>query len=99
MIRTPGDLGAFIRERRLKLSLDQRALALKAGTSRQWIVAIERGKSGAAIGLILRTLQALQAAFEISESSSSAGKPSSKKRAPLSVDINQIVASLRKPKK
>ena len=33
-IRTAADLGAFIRERRTKLGMDQIALAKKAGTSR-----------------------------------------------------------------
>ncbi len=34
-IRTPADLGAFIRERRTKLGMDQIALTKKAGTSRK----------------------------------------------------------------
>ena len=90
IIRTPSDLGAFIRERRLKLGLDQRSLALKAGTSRQWIVAIEQGKPRAAIGLILRTLQALQVSLDISSKRSGVSS---------GVDINQIISSLRKPQK
>jgi hypothetical protein len=34
-IRTASDLGALIREKRLKLGLDQITLARKAGTSRK----------------------------------------------------------------
>jgi HTH-type transcriptional regulator/antitoxin HipB len=58
-IRTPVDLGALIRERRIKLGLDQRSLAQKVGVSRQWIVEVEKGKPRAEIGLLLRTIAAL----------------------------------------
>ena len=43
-VRTATDLGAFIRERRVKLAMDQSDLAEKAGTSRKWIVEVEQGK-------------------------------------------------------
>lgn len=58
-IRTPIDIGLLIRERRRSLGLDQRALAVRVGVSRQWIVGVEGGKPRVAIGLLLRTLQAL----------------------------------------
>ena len=58
-IRTPLDLGLVIRDRRRKLKLSQTDLARKAGVGRQWVVAIEHGKSGAELGLVLRTLSAL----------------------------------------
>ena len=46
-IRTATDLGAFIRERRTKLGMDQISLAKKAATSRKWLVEVEQGKPGA----------------------------------------------------
>ena len=58
-IRTPLDLGLVIRDRRRKLGLSQTELARKAGVGRQWIVAIERGKPRAELGLVLRTFSAL----------------------------------------
>ena len=58
-IRTPLDLGLIIRDRRRKLRLSQSQLAEKAGVGRQWLVAVERGKARAEIGLVLRTLAAL----------------------------------------
>ena len=64
-IRTATDLGAFIRERRTKLGMDQTALAKKAGTSRKWLVEVERGKPGAEIGLILRTLKSLEISIDV----------------------------------
>ncbi|HTT24860.1 MAG TPA: helix-turn-helix domain-containing protein [Candidatus Sulfotelmatobacter sp.] len=57
-IRTPVDLGAFIRQRRIALGLDLKSLAAKVGVSRQWIVEVEKGKPKAEIGLVLRTLDA-----------------------------------------
>ena len=58
-IRTPLDLGLTIRDRRRKLKLSQNELARKVGVGRQWVVAIERGKSRAELGLALRALAAL----------------------------------------
>ena len=58
-IRTPLDLGLAIRDRRRKLKLSQAELARKVGVGRQWVVAIEHGKSRAELGLVLRTVSAL----------------------------------------
>ena len=66
--RTSSDLGALIRERRIKLGLDQISLAKKAGTSRKWLIEVESGKPRAEIGLILRTLKALGVALTVSDS-------------------------------
>jgi HTH-type transcriptional regulator/antitoxin HipB len=65
-IRTGADLGAFIRERRTKLGIDQLALAKKAGTSRKWLVEVEQGKARAEIGLIWRTLKSLGGSVDTS---------------------------------
>ena len=59
-IRTPPlDIGLAIRDRRRTFKLSQAELARKVGVGRQWIVAIEHGKSRAELGLVLRTLSAL----------------------------------------
>jgi len=58
-IRTPLDLGLAIRDQRRKLGLSQAELARRTGVGRQWVVAVERGKSRAELGLVLRTLSAL----------------------------------------
>ena len=57
--RSPAALGAIIRDRRRRLGLEQKALAEKVGVSRQWIINIEKGKPRAALGLVLRTINAL----------------------------------------
>jgi len=58
-VRTPKEIGLAIQERRKRLGLDQSELARRAGVSRQWVIAIEQGKPGAALGLVLRALKAL----------------------------------------
>jgi HTH-type transcriptional regulator/antitoxin HipB len=65
LARTPEDIGLLIRDQRLKLGLDQRSLAERVGVSRQWIVEVERGKPRAEVGLILRTLAALELQIDI----------------------------------
>ncbi len=57
--RTPLDIGLAIRERRRELGLNQSELAAKVGVSRQWVVAVERGKPRAELGLVLRVLNVL----------------------------------------
>ena len=63
-LRTPADFGAVIRDRRLRAGLNQAALARKVGVGRQWIVEVEKGKPGAPLALILRTLKTLNIALE-----------------------------------
>jgi HTH-type transcriptional regulator/antitoxin HipB len=88
-LRTPTDLGALIRDRRRALGLDQRALAARAQVSRQWILSVERGKPGASVGLILRTLDALGVVL----SAGAAAPPTSHRGG---VDIDAIVAAARR---
>ena len=92
-IRTATDLGAFIRERRTRLGMDQIELAKKAGTSRKWLVEVERGKPGAEIGLILRTLKGLEVSIDLETDSSAATPSLGKAKAP---DINSVLDSLKK---
>ena len=92
-MRTAADLGAFIRERRLKLGMNQSELAGKAGTSRKWIVEVEQGKPRAEIGLVLRTLKTLGISLDIAvdrtQNTSAASKSGDG-------DINSILDSLKK---
>jgi HTH-type transcriptional regulator/antitoxin HipB len=93
-IRTPTDLGALIRDRRAKLGLDQRALAKKAGVSRQWIVEVEKGKARAEIGLVLRTINTLGILLTVEEDA-----PAKKEGGAPTVDIDSIVAAARGERK
>ena len=92
-VRTATDLGAFIRERRVKLAMDQSDLAEKAGTSRKWIVEVEQGKPRAEIGLILRTLKALGVSLDLAAGRAQKTVTASE---PGNVDINNILDSLKK---
>ena len=92
-VRTATDLGAFIRERRVKLAMDQSDLAKKAGTSRKWIVEVEQGKPRAEIGLVLRTLKALGVSLDLASDRAQKTVAASE---PANVDINNILDSLKK---
>lgn len=90
-LRTPTDLGALIRDRRVKRGLDQGSLAQQIGTSRKWLVQAEHGNPGASIGLILRALQALGVSLEVNNGPSSRPRSS-----PASIDIDQHLERFRK---
>lgn len=70
LLRTPFDLGSTIRDRRRSLGLDQEELAGRVGVSRKWIIDVEKGKSRAEIGLILRTFEALGLRLSLDPASS-----------------------------
>jgi len=53
------DIGALIRDRRETLAWSQETLATRSGVSKRWVVAVEAGKPGAQIGMVLRVLSAL----------------------------------------
>jgi HTH-type transcriptional regulator/antitoxin HipB len=73
--------------------MDQLSLAKKAGTSRKWLVEVEQGKTGAEIGLILRTLKGLEISIDLEADSSVATPQPDKVKAP---DINSVLDSLKK---
>jgi HTH-type transcriptional regulator/antitoxin HipB len=65
LIRNTGDLGLRMRDQRLELGLSQAALAERIGVSRSWVIEIERGNSGAEIGLVLKAFVALGLTFDV----------------------------------
>ena len=94
-IRTPLDLGLVIRARRRKLGLSQTELARKAGVGRQWVVSIERGKPRAELGLVLRTLSALDLSL-----TTDAGERLSRPTADtVAVDIDAVVRNATRDRK
>lgn len=88
LIRTPSDLGAAIREQRKKLGLDQATLAKRIGTSRRWVIGIEQGRARAELGLVLRTLAALDLRVDVAPDTTSKGAPT--------IDIDAIIESAKK---
>ena len=94
-IRTPKDIGALIRESRRTLGLDQGELAKKVGVSRLWINQVERGKPGASLGLVLRTLTAVRAEV-IADTGE---RPTDAAKIIVTPDINAIVDAARSKRK
>ena len=72
-LKTPADFGALITHRRRALGLDQASLAKSAGVSRLWVNQVERGKPGASLGLILRTLTVLGVELTAADASADTG--------------------------
>lgn len=89
IVRSSKELGAAVRARRRALALDQGSLAAKVGVSRQWIGALEQGKPGAELALVLRTLRALELPLTIGEPLQT--RPSER----AAVDIDAIVTRAR----
>jgi len=97
-IRTPLELGAFLRDLRTKRGLNQGALAREVGVSRQWIGAIEKGKPRAPIGLVLRTLGTLGVSLDVQDTLGARArtkKGSGKKTIDL---VDQVLARLQDKK-
>jgi HTH-type transcriptional regulator/antitoxin HipB len=97
LARTPEDIGLLIRDQRLKLGLDQRSLAERVGVSRQWLVEVEKGKARAEVGLILRTLAALELQVDISSAGSErAAQPAKVGARPrVRIDLNEVIDRAR----
>ena len=87
--RTPAQLGTAIRRQRKLLGLDQAALAARIGTSRQWVIGLEKGHARAELGLVLRAINALGLVIEVF-------LPNPKPKLSSSPDIDAIVASAKK---
>jgi len=94
-IRTPAEFGTLIRNRRQKLGLDQASLSAKVGVSRLWLNEIEKGKPRAEIGLVLRTLDALG----ITLTATTLDKKTTPKADANTIDIDEIIARARAPRK
>lgn len=91
LVRTPADLGAVIRDRRKQLKLDQAAFAKRIGVSRYWVIMIERGHPRAALGLVLRAIDALDIQLDASIRETN-------RRRSRAIDIDAIVAKAKRKK-
>ena len=92
IVRAPRDLGLLVREARRSQRLTQAHLAAKAGVSRDWVSALERGNSGAEFGRVLRTVNALELRLDVSPGST----PSPRAKA-SAARLDDIVANARTP--
>lgn len=113
LIATPKDIGLLIRDRRRVLGLSQEGLAQRARVGRPWLSRVERGKSSAEVGLVLRVLRecgvVLDAGFLSSHAGDSGGESRPAMGAPRgtrrsgdpvhrpAVDLDALIGALRKP--
>lgn len=95
-LRNPTDFAALIRERRKELGLDQAQLASRVGVSRLWVNQIEGGKSGASLGLVLKTLAALGLDLKASSPHEWLVRPDGTQLSVFTPDINAIVENAKK---
>lgn len=75
------DLGALIRDQRGRMGLTQQQLADRVGVSRVWLVALEKGKPSAQVGLVFRTLMELGLTIRADRKNTLAGE----------INLNDIV--------
>lgn len=94
-VRTPLDLGLLLRERRRSLGLSQQEVALRAGVGREWLVSAEQGKPRAEVGLVLRTLLALDLLVDIAPKAQERPAARPAQAPPDAVDLEAILRRAR----
>jgi len=94
VIRTPREMGAVLREHRRRLNLSQAELADKIGTHRRWVLEVEQGKPGAAVGLVLQALLAVGARVIVEPAPG--GVPREGAASGLHTDIDAVVEAARR---
>ncbi|MDO9396995.1 MAG: helix-turn-helix domain-containing protein [Herbiconiux sp.] len=65
MFRSPREIGGLVRELRLERELTQADLAERAGVSREWLLAFERGKPNVDLARVLDVLTALGMTLDV----------------------------------
>ena len=66
------DVGALLRDSRMRQGMTQAQLAEAVGTSRAWVVAVESGSPNARIDLVLRALQWVDLVVDVAPDHASA---------------------------
>lgn len=78
------ELGLYVQDRRRSLGLTQVQLAKAAHVSRRWLSDLEAGKATAEIGLIMKTLHALDLRLNVEPARKRPGEP----------DLDQLLSAL-----
>ncbi|HVU90744.1 MAG TPA: helix-turn-helix domain-containing protein [Jatrophihabitans sp.] len=96
---TPRELGLLVRERRQDLRLSQAELAARAGVSREWLVAVEKGHARAELGKLLALLAELGLSLDLSPDADTEVTPGDQ---PEVVDLDRLLdehdARTRRPR-
>lgn len=90
IINSAKELGTLVRSERRRRGWSQRELAEQVGVSPLWISNFERGKSTAHIGLVLRTLKALDVKLRVGE------LPMNGQKTIETADLNALLNSIDK---
>ena len=92
--RNPEQLGRAIRLKRQEKGISQSELATQIGAGRKWVMHLEAGNPKAELGLVLKTLDALQLQATLSEeTSASTGKANRSGR------LDEVFNRLQRPRK
>lgn len=70
LVRTPFELGQFIRELRLAKGWSQTTAAAQARVSQPWLSAVENGKRTAEIGRVMRVMRTLGGVMDVLDAAS-----------------------------
>lgn len=89
IINSAKELGTLVRSERRRRDWSQRELAERVGVSPLWISNFERGKSTAHIGLVLRTLKALDVKLRVGEERLKSPVPTA------TADLNSLFSGLQ----
>ncbi|MGW2094759.1 helix-turn-helix transcriptional regulator [Promicromonospora sukumoe] len=71
-VANAADVGALLRDGRMRQGMTQAQLAEAVGTSRAWVVAVESGSPNARIDLVLRALQWVDLVVDVAPDQASA---------------------------
>ena len=63
-LKNTRDLGLLLQGRRKTIGWSQAGLAERLGITRQWVIALEKGSPGVAVGTVLKAFTALGLTFE-----------------------------------
>jgi y4mF family transcriptional regulator len=98
-LRTTVDVGAVVRERRVRLRMSQAALARQARVGREWIIELEKGKPRVPLAMVLRTLEALGLALTAGPETGDM-RPRGPKTAGRGINLDAVLQNLqRQPRK
>lgn len=93
-VRSLADAAAALRGRRKELGLSQAELARRVGTTRRWVYEFEAGKPRAEFGLVLRALEVLGLALEITPDAGISDVPTPEESG--YVDLDELLERYRR---
>lgn len=91
-IYRPADLAALVREARQQKGWTQVDLAMRLEVHRDWVLRLESGESGVALGGVLRALRVLGLELQVvGEDAVTKSKPSKQRQFGVPISIDEVV--------